>query len=149
MPSPKPVFSPEAVYMLSGGMDGLGRSTLFWMLSYGARHLIVLSPTVGTARYWLHKSRPRQLDGRHKPRASRHLEPARIAPQRLGLLRHLRFEQWDVRSLRASQLRRSQFVPRFLHSLPPRAGSPCLGPRHCCSGRRRLRRIHQGRRRTP
>ena len=48
LPSPKPVFNPEAVYMLSGGMGGLGRSTLSWMVSHGARHLAVLSPSAGT-----------------------------------------------------------------------------------------------------
>ncbi|KAI5468189.1 putative polyketide synthase [Mariannaea sp. PMI_226] len=47
-PSPKPVFNPDAVYMLSGGMGGLGRSTLSWMVSHGARHLAVLSPSAGT-----------------------------------------------------------------------------------------------------
>ncbi len=48
LPSLKPIFNPDAVYMLSGGMGGLGRSTLSWMVSHGARHLVVLSPSAGT-----------------------------------------------------------------------------------------------------
>ena len=48
LPSSKPIFNPDAVYLLSGGMGGLGRSTLSWMVDYGARHLAVLSPSAGT-----------------------------------------------------------------------------------------------------
>ncbi|KAM0343561.1 hypothetical protein ACHAPU_008456 [Fusarium lateritium] len=46
--SPKLILDSDAVYMLSGGMGGLGRSTLSWMASQGARHLVVLSPSAGT-----------------------------------------------------------------------------------------------------
>ena len=48
LPSPKPTFSPDAVYLLAGGLGGLGQSILSWMVSHGARHLMVLSPSAGT-----------------------------------------------------------------------------------------------------
>lgn len=48
LPSLKPIFNRDAVYLLSGGMGGLGRSTLSWMVDHGARHLVVLSPSAGT-----------------------------------------------------------------------------------------------------
>ncbi|KAI0124129.1 putative polyketide synthase [Xylariales sp. AK1849] len=48
LPVPKPTFSPDAVYLLAGGLGGLGRSILSWMASHGARHLIVFSPSAGT-----------------------------------------------------------------------------------------------------
>ncbi|KAH6649117.1 acyl transferase domain-containing protein [Truncatella angustata] len=48
LPAPKPIFSPDGVYLLAGGLGGLGRSILSWMASHGARHLIVFSPSAGT-----------------------------------------------------------------------------------------------------
>ncbi|KAF5020446.1 hypothetical protein F66182_7525 [Fusarium sp. NRRL 66182] len=50
-PSRKPTYSfdPNASYLLSGGMGGLGRSTARWMASRGARNLILLSRS-GTLR---------------------------------------------------------------------------------------------------
>ncbi|KAL4906190.1 hypothetical protein BDW74DRAFT_139610 [Aspergillus multicolor] len=48
MPTPKPTFKSEAAYLLSGGMGGLGRSVISWMVSHGARHIAVMSPTAGT-----------------------------------------------------------------------------------------------------
>jgi len=37
------MFDPNATYVLSGGMGGLGRSAARWMVSRGARHLLFLS----------------------------------------------------------------------------------------------------------
>ncbi|RDW86492.1 type I polyketide synthase [Aspergillus mulundensis] len=48
MPTPKPTFKADAAYLLSGGMGGLGRSVISWMVSHGARHIAVMSPTAGT-----------------------------------------------------------------------------------------------------
>lgn len=50
-PSRKPTYSfdPNASYLLSGGMGGLGRSTARWMASRGAKNLILLSRS-GTTR---------------------------------------------------------------------------------------------------
>lgn len=45
---PNPIFNPDAVYLLAGGLGGLGRSILTWMASHGARHLICFSPSAGT-----------------------------------------------------------------------------------------------------
>ncbi|KAL4872107.1 hypothetical protein BDV12DRAFT_183346 [Aspergillus spectabilis] len=39
----KRVFDPEARYIITGGLGGLGRSILTWMVSRGARYLLVLS----------------------------------------------------------------------------------------------------------
>ncbi|KAF4334054.1 polyketide synthase [Fusarium beomiforme] len=50
-PSRKPTyyFDPEASYLLSGGLGGLGRSAARWMTSRGAKNLILLSRS-GTTR---------------------------------------------------------------------------------------------------
>ncbi|KAL4874704.1 hypothetical protein BJY04DRAFT_233401 [Aspergillus karnatakaensis] len=48
LPTPAPVFNPEAAYVLAGGLGGLGRSVLSWMVSHGARLIAVMSPTAGT-----------------------------------------------------------------------------------------------------
>ncbi|KAI1333951.1 acyl transferase domain-containing protein [Xylariaceae sp. FL0016] len=48
LPTPKLKFSPEGIYVLAGGLGGLGRSILSWMASHGARHLIAFSPSAGT-----------------------------------------------------------------------------------------------------
>nr|ALQ32787.1 putative polyketide synthase [Fusarium bulbicola] len=50
-PSRKPTyhFDPEATYLLSGGLGGLGRSAARWMTSRGAKNLILLSRS-GTTR---------------------------------------------------------------------------------------------------
>ncbi|KAF7531991.1 hypothetical protein G7054_g8366 [Neopestalotiopsis clavispora] len=45
---PKLMFNPDAVYLLAGGLGGLGRAILTWMASHGARHLICFSPSAGT-----------------------------------------------------------------------------------------------------
>ncbi|KAE8151809.1 polyketide synthase dehydratase-domain-containing protein [Aspergillus avenaceus] len=42
-PVPRARFDPEAQYVITGGLGGLGRSILNWMASRGARHLTVLS----------------------------------------------------------------------------------------------------------
>ncbi|KAH8660627.1 putative polyketide synthase [Xylariales sp. PMI_506] len=44
----KIAFDPDACYLLAGGLGGLGQSILSWMVSHGARHLAVLSPSAGT-----------------------------------------------------------------------------------------------------
>jgi hypothetical protein len=36
-------FNPEATYLLIGGLGGLGRSLLMWMVSRGARYFISMS----------------------------------------------------------------------------------------------------------
>jgi SAM-dependent methyltransferase len=41
-------FDPEATYMLTGGLGGLGRTISVWLAERGARHLIFLSPNAGT-----------------------------------------------------------------------------------------------------
>ncbi|KAK3936080.1 hypothetical protein QBC46DRAFT_420398 [Diplogelasinospora grovesii] len=48
LPTPKPTFSADAVYLVAGGLGGLGGSILGWMASLGARHLLVMSPSAGT-----------------------------------------------------------------------------------------------------
>ncbi|KAI1029050.1 hypothetical protein LB504_012981 [Fusarium proliferatum] len=50
-PSRKPTyyFDPDASYLLSGGLGGLGRSAARWMASRGAKNLILLSRS-GTTR---------------------------------------------------------------------------------------------------
>lgn len=40
-------FSPEASYLLVGGLGGIGRSIAHWMVARGARNLIVLSRSAG------------------------------------------------------------------------------------------------------
>lgn len=42
-------FKQDATYLISGGLGGLGRSISRWMVSQGAKHLILLS-RAGTAR---------------------------------------------------------------------------------------------------
>lgn len=42
-PSPRASFDPKAEYILAGGLGGLGRSILQWMVSRGARRLAVFS----------------------------------------------------------------------------------------------------------
>jgi aryl carrier-like protein len=46
--TPKPTFRSDAVYLVAGGLGGLGRSIISWMASHGARHLAVMSPSAGT-----------------------------------------------------------------------------------------------------
>jgi hypothetical protein len=65
-PSPAPLrFSPDASYVLSGGLGGIGRSVATWMAARGARNLIFLSssgritPAVTTMRETL------EADGCH------------------------------------------------------------------------------------
>ncbi|PYI03858.1 putative polyketide synthase [Aspergillus sclerotiicarbonarius CBS 121057] len=40
-------FSPNASYLLVGGLGGLGRAVSTWMVEKGARHLVILSPNAG------------------------------------------------------------------------------------------------------
>ncbi|KAJ0424608.1 hypothetical protein BJY00DRAFT_326526 [Aspergillus carlsbadensis] len=42
-PHPSPDFNPNATYVIAGGFGGLGRSICRWMVSRGARHLLILS----------------------------------------------------------------------------------------------------------
>ncbi|KAL2784041.1 hypothetical protein BJX66DRAFT_344395 [Aspergillus keveii] len=42
-PRPSPDFDPNATYVVAGGFGGLGRSICRWMVSRGARHLLILS----------------------------------------------------------------------------------------------------------
>jgi NADPH:quinone reductase-like Zn-dependent oxidoreductase len=48
LPTPKPTFSADAVYLVAGGLGGLGQSILRWMATHGARYLVVMSPSAGT-----------------------------------------------------------------------------------------------------
>jgi NAD(P)-dependent dehydrogenase (short-subunit alcohol dehydrogenase family)/acyl carrier protein len=41
--SERPLFRPEASYLLVGGLGGLGTATALWMGSRGARHLLLLN----------------------------------------------------------------------------------------------------------
>ncbi|KAK2807975.1 hypothetical protein FQN49_008756 [Arthroderma sp. PD_2] len=41
------LFSPDASYLLVGGLGGLGRSVSSWMVEQGARHLVYLSRSAG------------------------------------------------------------------------------------------------------
>lgn len=41
-------FNPDATYLLVGGVRGLGRSIATWLVTRGARHLILFSRSVGT-----------------------------------------------------------------------------------------------------
>lgn len=43
LPSPAPVLDPEAVYLLIGGLGGLGSSVSRWMASHGAKSLAIFS----------------------------------------------------------------------------------------------------------
>ncbi|PYI11208.1 putative polyketide synthase [Aspergillus sclerotiicarbonarius CBS 121057] len=47
---PSPSFKEDRVYLLVGGMGGLGRSVASWMVSAGARHLIFLSRSAGKSQ---------------------------------------------------------------------------------------------------
>ncbi|KAI9374619.1 ketoacyl-synt-domain-containing protein [Aspergillus egyptiacus] len=40
---PRPNFSPDAAYLLVGGLGGIGRAVATWMVEHGARQLIFLS----------------------------------------------------------------------------------------------------------
>lgn len=46
-PVPAPGFDPEAVYLLVGGLGGLGTSISRWMASHGAKSLAILSRSGG------------------------------------------------------------------------------------------------------
>lgn len=43
-------FSPDASYLLVGGLGGLGRTISTWMVENGARHLVLLSRSAGSAQ---------------------------------------------------------------------------------------------------
>lgn len=52
-PNPLYSFEAEATYLISGGLGGLGRSIARWMVSRGARNLLLLSrsgPVVDKSR---------------------------------------------------------------------------------------------------
>lgn len=43
-PKPKPyAFDPDGIYLICGGLGGLGREIIRWMAQHGARHIISLS----------------------------------------------------------------------------------------------------------
>jgi NADPH:quinone reductase-like Zn-dependent oxidoreductase/NADP-dependent 3-hydroxy acid dehydrogenase YdfG len=46
-PKRKPVFDPQACYLLAGGLGGLGRIVANWLVENGARHLVLLSRYAG------------------------------------------------------------------------------------------------------
>jgi NADPH:quinone reductase-like Zn-dependent oxidoreductase/SAM-dependent methyltransferase/NAD(P)-dependent dehydrogenase (short-subunit alcohol dehydrogenase family) len=49
-PSAKPLeFDPEATYLLTGGLGGLGKSMSTWMIEHGARSLTFLSRSAGVS----------------------------------------------------------------------------------------------------
>ena len=43
-------FDPNASYLLTGGLGGLGKSVSTWMVERGARHLIFLSRSAGVSK---------------------------------------------------------------------------------------------------
>lgn len=45
--SPEPRFRADATYLLAGGMGGLGRSIVRWMVSYGAKDITIISRSAG------------------------------------------------------------------------------------------------------
>ncbi|KUI71344.1 Lovastatin diketide synthase LovF [Cytospora mali] len=45
--APTPRFSPDASYLLVGGVGGIGRSIAHWMVAHGAKNLILLSRSAG------------------------------------------------------------------------------------------------------
>ncbi|PGH13809.1 hypothetical protein AJ79_03377 [Helicocarpus griseus UAMH5409] len=48
--APVPRFSPDASYLLVGGVGGIGRSIAHWMVAHGARNLILLSRSAGSSK---------------------------------------------------------------------------------------------------
>ncbi|KAK2728132.1 beta-ketoacyl synthase domain-containing protein [Colletotrichum kahawae] len=46
-PSPTPRFSPDASYLLVGGMGGIGRAIAHWTVAHGAKNLVFLSRSAG------------------------------------------------------------------------------------------------------
>jgi NADPH:quinone reductase-like Zn-dependent oxidoreductase len=40
-------FRKDGAYLLAGGLGGLGRSIISWMVQHGARYLVVVSPSAG------------------------------------------------------------------------------------------------------
>ena len=44
---PEPQFKADSTYLLTGGMGGLGRSIIRWMVSYGAKDITVVSRSAG------------------------------------------------------------------------------------------------------
>lgn len=47
LPSPKPTFRADCTYLVAGGLGGLGRSIVLWMVSHGARYISIISPSAG------------------------------------------------------------------------------------------------------
>ncbi|OLN94032.1 Lovastatin diketide synthase LovF 6 [Colletotrichum chlorophyti] len=46
---PDPVFRPDRIYIITGGIGGLGASVARWLAHHGARNLAILSRSVGTS----------------------------------------------------------------------------------------------------
>ncbi|KAJ0308573.1 hypothetical protein Brms1b_009450 [Colletotrichum noveboracense] len=42
-------FDPEATYLLTGGLGGLGKSMSTWLVEHGARHLTIISRSAGVS----------------------------------------------------------------------------------------------------
>ncbi|KAL5342468.1 hypothetical protein BJX70DRAFT_394689 [Aspergillus crustosus] len=45
--TPRPRLNPNASYLIVGGIGGIGRSITHWLISHGARNLIILSRSAG------------------------------------------------------------------------------------------------------
>ncbi|KAF2139471.1 uncharacterized protein K452DRAFT_232273 [Aplosporella prunicola CBS 121167] len=45
--APAAKFSPDASYLLVGGMGGIGRAIAYWMVAHGARNLVFMSRSAG------------------------------------------------------------------------------------------------------
>ncbi|KAF1947383.1 polyketide synthase-like protein [Clathrospora elynae] len=45
-PTSRPLFDPEASYLLAGGFGGIGRSLALWMVQNGVKHLVLPSRTI-------------------------------------------------------------------------------------------------------
>ena len=46
-PKPNSFFDPNATYVISGGLGGLGQNAVNWLVSRGARNLLLLSRSGG------------------------------------------------------------------------------------------------------
>jgi myxalamid-type polyketide synthase MxaE and MxaD len=50
LPASEPALSPEGLYLVTGGLGALGLQAAQWLVSRGARHLVLASRTADTAR---------------------------------------------------------------------------------------------------
>ncbi|KDN65693.1 putative polyketide synthase [Colletotrichum sublineola] len=48
---PEPSFRPECVYIIAGGIGGLGTSIVRWLADHGARNLAILSRSAGSSAH--------------------------------------------------------------------------------------------------